>query len=66
MSEPSCDVCEQPIEGDIFKACLPRPSDPIWVCSIMWACAKCAPQIGAKTDDYWEEDCEQRGLLYEG
>lgn len=62
----NCDVCDKPIEGELHKACTTRPSDRFQLCSVMWACATCAPQIGAKPDSYWEAYAEREHLFYEG
>jgi hypothetical protein len=61
-----CDICDKEITGTLYKACVTRPSDPIWLCSIMWACEDCASTIGGKPDDYWEEYAKKNNLLYEG
>lgn len=61
-----CDSCEGKIHGTIWKVCLRRPSDPIWLASVMWVCSGCAPSLGAHDDDYWEQYALDNHLLYEG
>jgi hypothetical protein len=63
---PTCDICERPIEGAIQKACQTRPSNPRALCSVMWACESCAPQIGGHPDSYWERYAADNDLDYEG
>lgn len=63
---PECDVCSAPIVGEVFKACTTRPSDRYALCSVLWSCEPCAPQIGAKPDAYWEAYADEQHLDYEG
>lgn len=62
----TCDVCDREIDGTIYKACLTRPSDPYWLCSVMWACKDCQDEIGGHPDSYWEQYAEENNLGYEG
>jgi len=61
-----CDVCSTKFVGPIFKACTTRPSNPMYLCSVMWACENCAHTIGGHIDDYWENYANENDLLYEG
>lgn len=62
----TCDICDQPIVGEIQKACTTRPSDPLQLCSVMWVCLTHASEIGAHDDAYWERYAEENHLNYEG
>ena len=65
----TCDVCDAPIEGELFEARTPRPSDPSDMCCVMVACAEHADEIGAKPASYWNEwiesdDAIRRGFVF--
>jgi hypothetical protein len=52
MSEYTCDFCDKAVERkNLTFAMTPRPSDPLELVCVMWACTECGTKAGFKTWD---------------
>ena len=63
----TCDACGKPITASTRReVCQTRRSNPRMLCSVLWTCADCAPQLGAKTPAEWQAYADANGHEYEG
>ena len=62
----TCDVCDQPITGELHTVRLPRPSDPSDLCAIFATCEAHAAEVGAKPESYWDEYIESEEAMKAG